>query len=421
MRIRGRLTTIPDDLPVPDGTQGQIRTIDDDTLIATVETTDGWYTYEQNGNPGPFRILWDYANVISNQYSSVTGPSAATDIANLPLLFRAWPDGVLPDVGNEMAVSATGSTMSVSVGTGAAVVQGILYDQVSASVLDIDTAHATNPRIDTIAVQIVPAGAGVDIEGRSELVVVKGTAAATPAAPALTQTNSLWQHPIADVAVGAGVTAIGSDKVTDRRSIISVEIDNENVFDAIKGNWVAGAGVSVSAGASTVTTTLDTEYVRDLIGDMLVAGSNITLSVNDAGNTVTINSTASGGLTAEQVQDSVASMLVAGSNVTLSYNDATNKLTISSTDTNTIMSTEAVQDIVAAMLTEGTGIDLSYNDATGKITVSSTASGGFTTEQIQDIVGSMMRTGTTTQDYFVQPFYDDSDNKLEFNLVPVFS
>jgi hypothetical protein len=228
MIVRGLLTTIPDNVPVPDDTSGQIRLLSDDTLIATVSTSNGWYTYQQNGNPGPFRIFWDYANVVKNQYSKVTGPSGPVDVGNIPLIFRTNTDGVIESVGNNLAISSNGTGMTVQVATGAAMVRGVLYDQLTSGSLAIEAA-GSKPRIDTVVVQVVPPGAGENIEGRSQLVVRKGAEAAVPVAPTLTQTNSLWEFPLANVEVGASAIVIASNKVIDRRTYAAAYIPTASI------------------------------------------------------------------------------------------------------------------------------------------------------------------------------------------------
>ncbi len=229
MLVRGLVTTIPSGDPVPNGTEGEIRTLDGNTFVATVTTTDGWFEYERNGSPGPFKITWDYSDTIKVQYSKIVGPSGATDVGNLPLLFRAFRDGVVDDLSGELAVSATGSNMQVSVALGVAIVQGIVYDHRFVQSLTISAANNTNPRIDTVVVEVVPAGAGEDVEGRSVVKVIAGTPAASPAAPTLTQNGSLWQFPLANILVGANVIVIGSDKITDRRQYTRTTIPADSI------------------------------------------------------------------------------------------------------------------------------------------------------------------------------------------------
>src|SRR5690349_5913782 len=105
MLLRGQSTTLPDDLPVPDGTQAEIRRLVDDSFVANVTTVGGWFTYSQNGSPGPFKIVWDYPGTIKTQYSKITGPSGAVDVGNLPIMFRAFSNGVIDNVSGEIAIS----------------------------------------------------------------------------------------------------------------------------------------------------------------------------------------------------------------------------------------------------------------------------------------------------------------------------
>lgn len=178
------------------------------------------------------------------------------------------------------------------------------------------------------------------------------------------------------------------------------------------------------------------ELIEDTIGSKVVAGTNVTVSYNDTTGQTTINSTASGGAsdwstltgkpstfepTVESVQDIVATTLVAGTNVTLTYNDAGNTLTVASTGSggtpdwsvitgkpSTFEPTiESVQDIVGAQLVAGSGVSVTYNDAAGTTTIANTAAapdwstltGKPSTfepvvESVQDIVGAQLLGGT---------------------------
>src|SRR5690606_21130068 len=197
----------------------EIRLLSDNSLVATVSTDpNGWYEYVQNGSPGPFKVAWNVSSALKNQYSKLVGPSGPIDVSGIPIMFRAFINGVIDNLGGEMVVSATGATMSVAVASGGTVVQGILYDQLVADSYTVEAADS-NPRIDTIVVEVVPAGAGEDIEGRAEIKIIKGTPhATTPVAPTLAETTILYQYPLANIAVGANASVIGSDKITDRRT-----------------------------------------------------------------------------------------------------------------------------------------------------------------------------------------------------------
>lgn len=126
----------------------------------------------------------------------------------------------------DLAVTQNGTpNMSVNIAAGAAFIagtesstQGIYHLENDASVnVAISTANATNPRIDLIVAQILDD----QYSGSSHLgqiVVVTGTPAASPSAPA-TPANSIV---LAQVRVNASVTSILTANITDedRKSVV---------------------------------------------------------------------------------------------------------------------------------------------------------------------------------------------------------
>lgn len=115
------------------------------------------------------------------------------------------------DSGGLLAVTANGAAMQVTLATGLAWVEGFVYRNDAALALPIGAADATNPRIDTVVVRLDRAN------NNTRAFVKQGAAAASPAAPALTQTDLLWELPLADVRVDAAVGVIAAGKVTSRR------------------------------------------------------------------------------------------------------------------------------------------------------------------------------------------------------------
>ena len=152
------------------------------------------------------------------------------------------------------------------------------------------------------------------------------------------------------------------------------------------------------------------ERVDDRVNSLLTAGSNITLTYNDASNTLTIASTASGGLTDlsgsdtddlsegttnlyhtdERVDDRVNSLLTAGSNITLNNDDAANTLTIASTASGG--GGIALTDLsVSQSAASGTGL-LSYNNTTGGFTyIPPDVSGFATTSSVNATLSSYLQ------------------------------
>lgn len=125
---------------------------------------------------------------------------------------RSGVNGVPNDT--TLKVTANSSGMQVFVAAGQAMVRGHYYVSTAAETLAIGAAN-TSPRIDAIVLKLDPAINSVVLQ------VVAGTAAASPVAPTLTQTDSaIFQFKIAEVRVEASATTIDASKVTDTRQFI---------------------------------------------------------------------------------------------------------------------------------------------------------------------------------------------------------
>lgn len=119
---------------------------------------------------------------------------------------------VLPGYLNNLKITQNSpAAMSVIVQSGGAFVRGFGYVSDASEVLTIAAAHATNPRLDRVVLQITFAIAEV------RLAVVTGTAAATPALPALTQDATTYEVDIAHVWVPAASTTVLNREIDDRR------------------------------------------------------------------------------------------------------------------------------------------------------------------------------------------------------------
>lgn len=130
--------------------------------------------------------------------------------------FSQWArnigEGVAAGYDAELGVSATGLAMSVVVGAGRGMIRGHFYLSSASETLNIASASAVSPRIDTVVLRLDPTANSV------VLAVLTGTASASPVAPTLTQTDTgTYEMALADVYVAANATAIGAGNVTDRR------------------------------------------------------------------------------------------------------------------------------------------------------------------------------------------------------------
>lgn len=122
--------------------------------------------------------------------------------------------GVMRGIGSEFIVTqrAAGANMSVDIAAGECRIRGHvgILTTVPAN-LGIDANPTGNGRIDLIVLVLDASGNTMYLD------VVKGTPAASPAVPALTQTSVLYQISIAQIAVAAGAVSIVTANITDVR------------------------------------------------------------------------------------------------------------------------------------------------------------------------------------------------------------
>jgi len=122
--------------------------------------------------------------------------------------------GILPGTGGAtyppLFVNAAGSA-NLNVNVGAALVNGKIYETDAAVGLVVGANASGNPRIDLAVLRI-------DYTAQTIRPVLKqGTPAASPTVPALTQSASIWEIPLAQIAVANGFSSIASTDITDRR------------------------------------------------------------------------------------------------------------------------------------------------------------------------------------------------------------
>ena len=117
----------------------------------------------------------------------------------------------------DLKVTGDSSGMSVKVAAGYAIVRGHMYKSDAQVTLTIG-ASTSNPRIDLAVLTLDPTANTI------VLAIVAGTAATSPVAPSLTQSDEgVWQFPLAQVLVPASATTIAAGNVTDVRAFIGTQ------------------------------------------------------------------------------------------------------------------------------------------------------------------------------------------------------
>lgn len=156
-------------------------------------------------------------------------------------------DGILPGVGSGMAVTVS-SGLVLSVAAGAAIVRGHYGVLDTSTTVSVGAGHATNPRIDLVVLRLDTVANDLTVE------VVAGTAAATPVAPALTQTSATWEIELARVSVAALAASVTNDNITDRRTVFEAgqQTQPNPVRNASFAIWQRGTSAAVGAGSSFV-------------------------------------------------------------------------------------------------------------------------------------------------------------------------
>jgi microcystin-dependent protein len=232
--------TTPGGDPVPDGTNAVIyRKTDLVTSVATVPVSAGKYDHEYDGSYGPIETRVTYGGETRIRDSHSVGQFGPIQGGDLVFLLAGLGSGVLTGVRNELLVTAGGVGRRVLVRNGIGVAAGITYNQFTDNLPSPEfSANASGqPRIDLIGFKVWTSGHAE--EGRAELSILEGTAAATPVAPTPTQTleDGTWFEPLGEVLLASGYSSITAGNITDRR------------LNAPKGQVPVGA-ISPFAGAT---------------------------------------------------------------------------------------------------------------------------------------------------------------------------
>lgn len=118
-------------------------------------------------------------------------------------------DGVFATIGDSMIVKASGSDMTVTVGTGRAWFNHTWTLNDSVLQLSIPDSEYSLDRIDAVVIDV---NLG---ERTNDIIVVKGTPSSNPLLPVLESNNNRRQYPLCYVRVNAGALHIDQESVTN--------------------------------------------------------------------------------------------------------------------------------------------------------------------------------------------------------------
>lgn len=188
-------------------------------------------------------------------------------------------DGAIAGLLDEFLVYGDSSGRQTKVMTGHCWIRGHQGASTSEKTLSHSTNASGNPRIDRVILR------NDFVNNRIELDVLTGTAAASPAAPSLTQSSSVWEISLAQVAIANGYSTIAAADVSSERVLTG---HNPKTWQTITEQLLTAAG--------TISFTSIPQTFRHLMiilagrGNAAVAGGPVLLRLNgDTGNNYDVN------------------------------------------------------------------------------------------------------------------------------------
>jgi hypothetical protein len=223
-----------DNNPVVGASVSIRRESDNVQIAATTTGADGSFGLleEDVKYPGPVKtVITALDGVVRQSSGRNTGQVGTFFMSDLMRAFAMMTDGVVQNVDNELAVSASGSSMDLSVATGFAFLNGHPSYWPEIETVTPAANGSGNPRKDLVIIRIqMP---GTTEEGNQDITLLQGTPAASPVAPGVTQDpNTVWEIPLAEVTVPAGAATLSGGNVVDVREYSSGPLMDGSVITA---------------------------------------------------------------------------------------------------------------------------------------------------------------------------------------------
>ena len=204
------------------------------------------------------------------------------------------PDGVIAGVGQEMAVSVGGGNLTVTVGTGEAMVDNHKAWITTPKDVTLTAASSSKKRIDAIVLKCTYGNNQASV---IEATAIQGTAAASPSRPTIPNsiTGGVCYLVLAYVKV-EGSGAINSNNITDARYVYSLSMNKINTFTVSSGTTASVTPLndreyrySGSAGLTNLTINLPGSPHETFITGVCYStgASSVTVTVKKGGNAYT--------------------------------------------------------------------------------------------------------------------------------------
>lgn len=222
-----------------------------------------------------------------------------------------------------------------------------------------------------------------------------------------TETNASWTwNETGDFWTPSHKIDMGGLTVTNLGTpILNSDAATKEYVDSVSSNVGSLTSDDITEGLLNLYFT--EERAQDAIGNLIVGGTNITVDYDDANNTMTITANGLTGsttddltegttnlyFTEERVDDRIASLLVAGLNTTITYDDANNTITIDTDATGGYdLSNNTTDDLAEGLL------NLYYTDTRVRDAIS--VSGDLSYDSANGIISFAERTDSEVRSLF---------------------
>lgn len=222
MLIKDRITQYPGGPPINNVEVKLYRVSDDALLFTTTTNSNGFFTFDEPGSPGPTYWEATYGAETRRVYGSNSAQVGDIYDGEMKDILRSFQEGVISGF-DTLPLGG----MVVAVGAGQAIgYNNHLYSSRDIQQFTIAANASGNPRIDSIFLEFNSDSATPPL--RDRMLVVQGTPAASPVPPtyAPLASRTIRLH---NIYVGNGVGSINAGNITDVRTYTSPAIQDKSV------------------------------------------------------------------------------------------------------------------------------------------------------------------------------------------------